>query len=655
MTPAPADPCDRYRTLTEEEIATLTRQGCSAEDWTRILVHQDFTAGRVTDTRFSGDIRMGRFSDDIPLRGGMTQPSGIYRTRLHHVTVGDNCLLSDIPGGIAHYDIGDGCVITRCDTIVTEGETCFGQGTEITVLSETGGREIIIHDRLSAQEAYMQAMYRHDSLLTARLKEMAGRYADERRASRGHIGKGCRLTRCGLLRNVWIGAHCHIEGAGCLEEGTIRSCAEAPVHIGEAVIARRFILQEGCHIGDGAMLTRCHVGQATVIGHGYSASDSYFACNCQAENGEACAIFAGPYTVTHHKSTLLIGGMFSFMNAGSGTNQSNHMYKLGPSHHGILERGCKTASGAHILWPARIGAFSMIMGRCAAHADTSLLPFSYLIERHGQPALLIPGIALRNVGTLRDIRKWPSRDGRPQDCPHTDPVSFDAFSPYTMGRMLQGRALLQDLLRQMPDEAEGTLWQGLYLKRSAMGKGLELYRLALQRHFGKALAERLTQGLDIEPDAPDHGEWTDMGGLLMPRREADRLTGRIKDGSIATVEALAEACARIHKDYKEDAWAWTWEQMQRFYDDRKATVCHKALTGWAEAVSRLNEAIIEDASKEFAGASCVGFGIDGDADTAAKDFAAVRGRMEDNPLIQQLRAESRTVEARARELIATLD
>ena len=68
------------------------------------------------------------------------------------------------------------------------------------------------------------------------------------------------------------------------------------------------------------------------------------------------------------------------MNAGSGSNQSNHMYKLGPIHQGIVERGGKTTSNSYILWPAQIGAFSLIMGRHYNNADTSDMPFSYLIE-----------------------------------------------------------------------------------------------------------------------------------------------------------------------------------------------------------------------------------------------------------------------------------
>ena len=84
-------------------------------------------------------------------------------------------------------------------------------------------------------------------------------------------------------------------------------------------------------------------------GKQFSAENSVFFANSEAFHGEAVSVFGGPYTVTHHKSSLLIAGMYSFFNAGSGTNQSNHMYKLGPVHQGILERGSKTGSFAYLL------------------------------------------------------------------------------------------------------------------------------------------------------------------------------------------------------------------------------------------------------------------------------------------------------------------
>ena len=51
------------------------------------------------------------------------------------------------------------------------------------------------------------------------------------------------------------------------------------------------------------------------------------------------------------------------------------MYKLGPIHQGTMERGAKTTSDSYILWPARVGTFSLVMGRHVNHADTSNLPF----------------------------------------------------------------------------------------------------------------------------------------------------------------------------------------------------------------------------------------------------------------------------------------
>jgi len=69
------------------------------------------------------------------------------------------------------------------------------------------------------------------------------------------------------------------------------------------------------------ILDGCFVGQSVKLGKQYSAENSAFFANCEGFHGEACSIFAGPYTVTHHKSTLLIAGLFSFFNAGSGTTK----------------------------------------------------------------------------------------------------------------------------------------------------------------------------------------------------------------------------------------------------------------------------------------------------------------------------------------------
>lgn len=631
-----------YITLDAAGIAQLQQQGCTATDWQQLLFHPRTDLSRIRNVRFIGNNTIGLLEGEVELGQGISVPCGINDSTLHACCTGDFVHIEQV-GLLSHYDIADRCVVWRCDRLVTEGETCFGQGTEIAVLSETGGREIVLHDALSAHEAYLQAMYRHDAELTSALRRLATARAEQQRSTQGHIGTGSRIERCGTLRNIWVGEQARIDGATLLENGTVASSAEAPTLIGDLVISRDFIVQNGCEITDGAMLNRCYVGQASIIGHGFSATDCYFACNCQAEHGEGCAIFAGPYTVTHHRSTLLIGGMYSFMNAGSGTNQSNHMYKLGPSHQGIMERGCKTASSSHILWPARIGAFSMVMGKYSVQTDTADFPFSYLLEQGGI-CRLVPAIALRNVGTVRDIKKWETRDKRKGT--HLDRLVFDAFSPYIMEKICAGMRQLDTWKMEM-HEAEGITWHRLRVSASSIDRGSALYRLALDRTLGKALLERCQGSPDFDKLSTDVGcatSWCDLAGLIVPKQEVYALMRRIKDGTIGSIAALNEQFAVLQQGYKEAAWAWCRQLLMERYPGTTAdnfikNLYEPAVSRYKEAVRSLNAAIIEDALKEFSNAACVGFGIDGDKNTARMDFTAVRGRAEENSVIRALREE----------------
>ena len=348
-----------YRKLNIAEINQLTTQFCTAEDWSKINVVEGFSPDHITHTRFSGEIELGIFEKEMELPGGLKKKTGLHHVTLHNCS---NSLIENIPNYIANYRIGSDCFIQNVNLILTEGESCFGNNTEVSVLNETGGREVPIYNRLSAQLAYIIAMYRHRPDLIARLREMIEAYSLAQKSCYGKIGNGVHIVNTGTIRNVCIGDYCQIDGTSRLENGSINSNREAPVYIGPNVTAEDFIVSSGAHISDGVVMSRCFIGQACHLTHLFSAHDSLFFSNCQSENGEACAIFAGPYTVTMHKSSLLIAGMFSFLNAGSGSNQSNHMYKLGPIHQGVVERGSKTTSDSYILWPAKVGAFSLIMG-----------------------------------------------------------------------------------------------------------------------------------------------------------------------------------------------------------------------------------------------------------------------------------------------------
>lgn len=655
-----------YRSLTNEEINRLEAQACSASDWNDVQVDEHFTPDYVHHARFSGKVRLGVFEYEFALPGGICKHAGLSYVTLHNVTVGDNCCIENVKNYIANYEIGAYTFIENVDIILVDKKSRFGNGVEVSVLNETGGREVMIHDRLSAHQAYIMALYRHRPQLIERMKALIEAYADEHASDVGTIGSHVTIVNSGYIKNVRIGDYCEIEGAGRLKNGSINSNVADPVHIGYGVVCDDFIISSGSHIEDGTMITRCFVGQACHMGHNYSASDSLFFSNCQEENGEACAIFAGPFTVTHHKSTLLIAGMFSFMNAGSGSNQSNHMYKLGPIHQGALERGAKTTSDSYILWPARIGAFSLVMGRHVNHPDTSDLPFSYLIEDKNT-TYLAPGVNLRSVGTIRDAQKWPKRDLR-KDSVCLDQINYNLLSPYTIQKMMKGRSILKELQRVSGETSEIYSYQSAKIKNSALNKGIGFYETAIHKFLGNSVIKRL-EGIcfknngeircRLQPDTViGEGEWVDISGLIAPKTEIERLMNDIETGTLYTVDQIHDRFAEMHANYYTYEWTWAYGKMLEFYGLNAETITAKDIINivhqWQKSVVGLDRMVYEDAKKEFSLTSMTGFGADGSKEEQELDFEQVRGVFESNPFVTAVLKHIEVKTALGNELIERL-
>ena len=655
-----------YRPLTEAEIAALKDHANSADDWAQVWVKEDFVPKYILNTHFSGWVRLGLFEKTFDLPGGISKHSGLYYTYLHNVEVGDNCCIEHVNNYIANYTIGEETFISNVDTILVQGETTFGNGVEVSVLNETGGREVLSYDQLSAHEAYFMAMYRHRPELIQRLRQLIMSYIDGLRSSHGTIGSHAHITDVGNITNVKIGDYAEIVGTRRLYNGSVNSVREAPVTLGYSVICTDFIISSGSRVESGTALSRCFVGQACTLAHGYSASDSLFFSNCHGENGEACAIFAGPFTVTHHKSTLLIASQFSFMNAGSGSNQSNHMYKLGPIHQGIMERGAKTSSDSYILWPARIGAFSLVMGRHTTHPDLANLPFSYLIESCDK-TFLIPGVNLKSVGTIRDAQKWPRRDARTD--PHRlDQINYNLLSPYTIQKMINGRQILEELQRVAGMTSEIYSYQSAKIKASSLRKGIHYYDLAIHKFLGNSLIKRL-EGLActsieavrsvLRPTTTiGLGDWVDLSGLIAPKAEVLRLVEAIESGAIHEVGEIHETLTDLHRRYYEYEWTWAYDKIKTYYgldlEGATASEIAQLVERWRSSVVELDREVYADAKKEFSLSAMTGFGADGDEVQQARDFEQVRGAFDSNPYVSSILKHIEDKSALGQELLDRL-
>lgn len=655
-----------FRSLTKEEIQVLEQNGCSG-NWAGVTVAEGFDPMRIRNVVFSGEVQLDVSTGSFYLPCGIERKRGISNVTLHNVSVGKDVYINSISNYIANYDIADNAVIENVDRLEGTLKSTFGISTEVSVLNETGGREVPIYETMSAQSAYLIAMYRNRRDMIERLVTMIKVHAGTLYGSRGRVGVKANVINSGEITDVNIGDYATVDGAMRLDDGTITSSKSDPVTVGRDVIAEGFVFAAGSKVEDGAVIHHCFIGQATHLTHLFSAHDSLFFANCACENGEAAAIFAGPYTVTMHKSSLLIAGMFSFLNAGSGSNQSNHMYKLGPIHQGVVERGSKTTSDSYILWPAKIGAFSLVMGRHVNHPDTSRLPFSYLIENRGE-SFLVPGINIRSVGTIRDAQKWPRRDKR--KTPHRlDSINFNLLSPYTAGKMLDGIKLLTDLERTAGLTAERFTFQTMTIEARALRKGRKLYGMALDKFMGNSVIHRLGK----EPICSDAelrrilkptekagaGQWVDVCGMFAPKSEVDAICNAITDGTIATIEELEQIWRDLHARYYEMEWTWVADIMESWYgkpvEAFTADDVRTIINRWLYSVTSLNEMLLDDARKEYSLKSRTGFGIDDPASSADDDFISVRGSYDADPFVAMVKEHTAKKTALAETALSLLE
>lgn len=589
----------RMRSLTIDEISVLEQNRCHADDWACITVAEDFSPEYISDVDFYGEVTLGVFDKTIQIDEGFSRHAGIRRAVLRDVTVGDNCLIENVGNYISRYDIGEECVISNVGMIVTTDSATYGQNNQVALLNEAGDPNVILYDALTSQMAAFMMRSVGDKDVWEGLRRMVAHYVESCRPERGVIGYRVKITNTHEIVNVLISDDCEINGASCLSEVTLKGSSDASIYIGHDVICENSIVQSGSSILDGAKLDNCFVGEACHIGRGFSAESSVFFANSYMDNGESCAAFCGPFSVSHHKASLLIGVETSFYNAGSATNYSNHAYKMGPIHYGTLQRGSKTASGAHILMPSNVATFSMCMGKIQTHPDTRHLPFSYVIA-DGLTTWLVPGCNFATVGTYRDIMKWPKRDKRPLNGRRSI-VNTEWLSPFVVQQVTEGRNYLRQLEAndELNDEANAHVsGEGFTMRCSSALRGIGYYDMAIRMFLADAVRK---EGEALPSSSTGTGEWLDLSGMYAPKSEIDQLADDIRFSSLDEIQQVDDRLLDIHTRYSEYKWNYAYRLALNYYslDTITSEDIEMIIRKGDEARSQWLSRIRKDAEKEF--------------------------------------------------------
>ena len=591
-----------YRPLTSEEIEVLKSNDCWAEDWTSINVSEDFKPNYMHRVMLYGEVNIGAFNKNVEVSQGFVKHSGINNATLRNVTIGDDCLIENVGNFINNYTIGDDCYISNISTMETTEGATFGEGNLVSVLNEVGEGNVILFSDLNSQLAAFMVKHFSDKELKENIRQLIKTDIENKAPERGQIGSNVKIVNTKEITNCVINDLCEVNGASRLSDCTLLGSVHGNVYVGTGVIIENSIIAEGSSVINSVKIQDCFVGEACQLSNGFTASASVFFANSYMSNGEACAAFCGPFTASHHKSSLLIGGMFSFYNAGSATNFSNHAYKMGPMHWGILERGSKTASGAYLLMPATLGSFSVCFGKLMHHPNTRNLPFAYLIA-DGDKMFLIPGRNITTVGLYRDIKKWPKRDLRAQEN-RKSIVNFDWLSPFSVGEILKGKKILESLREVTGDNVSQYLYHEYIIPATSLHKGIKYYDIALRIYMGAVLKRVLKRDPAITPPSTQIGvgDWDDLSGLLLPVSEEDRIVKDMREGNIETIQQLLERFEEINNNYREYQWAWTYSVICDYYGISEITLedANRIHEDYIRARRSWIAEIKKDAEKEYA-------------------------------------------------------
>ena len=579
----------------------LERNSCWAEDWNRVLVAETFRPYGFHRVLFYGDIRLGSFDKQVEVTKGFTKHAGINDATLRNVTVGNDCLIEKIGNFINNYTIGDDCYISNISTMETTEGATYGEGHVVSVLNEMGDGNVILFHDLNSQLAALMVKHFKDKSLRDNITRLVNEEIRFTLPERGTIGNGVKIINTKEITNTVVKDDCEINGAARLSDCTIMSSKDASVYIGTGVICENSIISNGCSITNSVKMQDCFVGEACQITNGFTAEASVFFANSFMANGEACAAFCGPFSASHHKSSLLIGGEFSFYNAGSNTNFSNHAYKMGPMHYGTLERGSKTASGAYVLMPAKIGAFSVCFGKLMNHPDMRCLPFAYLLA-YGETMYIVPGRNITTVGLYRDIKKWPKRDRRAPSS-RKSIINFDWLSPFTVGEIVQGKKILEALRQAGGNNVSSYNFQEYIINASSLRKGIKYYDIALRIYMGAVLKRAVKGGFLGKPTSSiGEGNWNDLSGLLLPASEEQRLIDDIKNGNVESIKDILNRFREIDEHYREYQWTWTYRMILDYYglDELTDTAIQRIREDYVKARRAWTAEICKDAEKEYA-------------------------------------------------------
>ncbi|MHC4881984.1 MAG: DUF4954 family protein [Planctomycetota bacterium] len=613
-------PGDTWRQLTAHEVEVLVKNGNSSDNWENLLVSDPFDPGQIKDSEFFGFVRIGRVQNKALEYHDLKLPVGITNSCIISCDIGHDAAIHHVRY-LAHYIVGDRCILTDIDEMHTTHYAKFGNGilkdgedekirVWLDIMNETGSRQVLPFDGMIPADAYLWAKYRDDKSLQQRLKEITQNNADSRHGFYGTIGDQCVIKSCRIIKDVKVGSCAYIKGANKLKNLTINSDSEEPTQIGEGVELVNGIIGYGCHLFYGCKAVRFILANNSNLKYGARLINSFLGDNSTISCCEVLNNLIFPAHEQHHNNSFLIASVVmgqSNMAAGV-TVGSNHNSRANDNDI-QAGRGFWPGLCTSVKHSCRFASF-VLLAKADYPAELDIrLPFALLNNNVLKDELeVLPGFWwLYNMYALaRNTWKFQNRDKRKRKI---QKIEFDSLAPDTAEELLQGRRLLEiwtakaklrqtgqnaadktdselsalgrELLNMTPPEAlEGLEVLGENMEKSkrkvviikpfggyhAYGQMLRYYAVQNLLTYMQSNASANFDSMKNTLQENAHRQWVNLGGQLIPAEEVDRRRTDIGKGEFSTWEDIHARYDQLWQTYPLEKQRHAFAVLRDYYD-----------------------------------------------------------------------------------------
>ena len=630
-------PKSGWRHLRSDEVERLVKNDNTADNWDEILVTDQFDTNQIKNSRFFGLVRIGCIRNVILQHHDLRVPAGITNSLIISSDIGNDVAIHNVHY-LAHYIIGDCCILFNIQEMHTTDHAKFGNGiikegepenvrTWIDLMNETGCRKVLPFDGMIAADAYLWAKYVDDFALKENLKKITQNSIDNHRGYYGTTGDRCVIKNSLILKDVRILSHCYIKGANKLKNLTINSSAEEPTQIGEGVELVNGIIGYGCHIFYGCKAVKFILGNNSNLKYGARLINSFLGDNSTVSCCEILNNLIFPAHEQHHNNSFLVAAVVmgqSNMAAGA-TIGSNHNSRANDNEI-QAGRGFWPGLCTSLKHSSRFASF-VLLSKADYPAELDIpFPFSLLNNNISKNQLeVIPAFWwLYNMYALaRNSWKFKNRDKRIRKVQN---IEFEPFAPDTIEEVFRARKLLEIwtakanllMLGKSPDtqnekdlinlgrtllsgpeeninslevlgeNMENTRRKVLILKPY---KAYHAYGDILYHYSAKNLIEYMAANPKTSVTAMckdmkglRQQEWINLGGQLMQKEDLDQLRSDIGSGKVRSWEEIHNRYDSLWKRYLSDKQKHAFATLCELYGTEDLTTAN-----WKSAVDKAVE------------------------------------------------------------------